>query len=228
MRRFTSIGGTILLLLGFSYAQEVEQADSLQTDPRAAVREAVAAFEQALAGIESYTCKLDSYAKGKDGKEEHKVYEYAFVQPGYVKMKVIQGGAGEVFYDPTTGKARGRKPGLLSVVRLTLDVNDPRIRSVRGHRVDETSWFYLLDSWKTYVDKAESLALQQKGDTLLLEAWGIPPNPYDEVAMRLFLSASSHLPLQFEALDSTGAVVHRVIYDDVTLNPGLKPEDLRF
>ncbi len=234
MRWMLTLAGLLMGFPALAPAQDTSTetpesaVDTVQSDPRAEVREAVAALEQALSGIESYTCILESYVKARDGKEEHKEYEYAFVRPGYVKMKVIRGGKGEVFYDPTTGKARGRKPGMLSVIRLTLDVNDKRITSIRGHRVDETSWFYLLESWKTYVEQADSVALRKEGNTLVLEAYGIPENPYDEVAMRLYLDAQTHLPLKFEALDANGEVVHRVAYRDVKLNPGLKPDDLRF
>lgn len=207
--------------------QEAAPADTAP-DPRAVVREAVAAMEQALSGIESYTCILESFVRGFKGEKEHKTYEYAFVKPGYVKMKVIKGPAGEAFYDPTTGKVRGRKPGLLSVVRLTLTPDDKRVKSVRGHRIDETSWFFLLESWKTYVDQADSVAMEERGDTLVLMAFGIPENPYKETAMKLFLDRNTHLPLGFEAYDAEGTLTHRVFYRDVKLNPGLKPEDLRF
>lgn len=213
-------------LLLVSLLQEAP-ADTV-TDPRAPVREAVAALEEALSGIESYTCILESFVLGFNGEEERKTYEYSFVKPGYVKMKVIKGPAGEAFFDPTTGKVRGRKPGLLSVVRLTLTPDDKRVKSVRGHRIDETSWFFLLNSWKVYVDKADSVALEEKGDTLVLFATGIPENPYKETTMKLYLDAKTHLPLGFEAFDAEGNLTHQVWYRDVKLNPGLKPEDLRF
>jgi len=197
-------------------------------DGRATVREALVALEKALSGIESYACILESFVLGFNGEKEEKTYEYAFVKPGYVKMKVIKGPAGEAFYDPTTGKVRGRKPGMLSAVRLTLSPDDSRVKSVRGHRIDETSWFFLLDSWKSYVERADSVVLEARGDTLVLMAFGIPENPYKETAMKLFLDKNSHLPLGFEAYDANANLTHRVFYRDVRLNPGLKPEDLRF
>jgi len=67
---------------------------------------------QAWQGVKDYTCILSSYNRLGD-KEEYKTYEYWYLKPGYVRMKVIKGKGkgGEVFYDPHRDKVRGHKGG---------------------------------------------------------------------------------------------------------------------
>ena len=188
------------------------------------------AWEKALSQIKNYECTLVSEV-WKDDKKEYKVYEYHYVHPDFVKMKVLKGDSkgGEAYYDPESGKVRARKTGLFSVIRLTLDPDNKKVTSIRGHKITETSFFYYYKKWKDYTTYANVYRDTLDNGHVLLVAEGLKPEEnYGAVRATLEFNPETWLPLKLEEYDANGKLIHRVVYQDIRINTGEKPEDLRF
>jgi hypothetical protein len=137
--------GCILSLSAVSRAQEGV--------PQSKAREIYDGALKAWEGVKDYTCIMESYNRLGD-KEEYKTYEYWYLKPGYIRMKVIKGKGkgGEAYYDPKLNKVRGHKGGFFSFVKLTLKPDDKRVTSIRGVRIDQTTFGYILGQLKPYMD----------------------------------------------------------------------------
>jgi|AMFO01.1.fsa_nt_gi hypothetical protein len=230
----------ILTLLGFPLSLDAQTAHVPPQEPQKSIHQMEAethdptpvfqAWEDALGKIKNYECTLVSEV-WKGDKKEYKVYEYHYVHPDFVKMKVIKGDSkgGEAFYDPTSGKVRARKTGLLSVVRLTLDPTDKKVTSIRGHKITETSFFYYFNKWKNYTTYANVYRDTLDNGHVVLVAEGLKTEEnYGAVKATLEFDPKTWLPVKLEEYDADGKLIHRVMYKDVRINTGETPEDLRF
>ena len=192
----------------------------------------IGAFRSAWDSLRDYTCTVESYERLKDKEDFHR-YEFRYLKPGWIWMKVIEGSnkGGQVSYNPFTKKVKGKKGGILGIIKLTLDPWDRRVTSIRGYRVDQSDWGTQLKRWEEYVNQYR---IEVSEDTLdgepvyILHATGIDPKKYDEaVEETLWLSKKLHLPLKLEAKNEKGVVFHRVRYRKVRINVGLKEEDFK-
>ena len=98
--------------------------------------------------IQDYTCILESFIR-KGDKTEERTYEYRYMKPGWVYMKILEGDnkGAVVIYNPKTEKVRARKGGILGSIKLTFDPTDKKVLSIRGHRVDESHIGAILNRW---------------------------------------------------------------------------------
>ena len=183
--------------------------------------------------IQDYTGILESFIR-KGDKTEERTYEYRYMKPGWVYMKILEGDnkGAVVIYNPKTEKVRARKGGILGAIKLTFDPTDKKVLSIRGHRVDESHMGAILNRWLDYLARAR---VEFKGDTaveglkgLLLEATGCDTAKYHGTWKEiLLLDPDNHLPVLIEQFDSSGELIHRVRIKDLKLNRGLKEEDFR-
>jgi outer membrane lipoprotein-sorting protein len=190
-------------------------------------------FKNAWAGINDYTCIIESYIR-KGEKEEIRTYDYRFMKPGWVRMKIIKGDnkGAVVVYNPTTKKVRARKGGILGVVKLTFDPTHKRVVSIRGHRVDRSHFGAILERWEDYFKRAE---VEYKGvgdfegkEGFLFEALNCDTLKYHGTYRELlWLDKNTHLPMGFEQYDEGGTLIHRVIYREIKWNVGLNEEDFK-
>ncbi|MCD6087527.1 MAG: DUF1571 domain-containing protein [Candidatus Hydrothermae bacterium] len=183
--------------------------------------------------ILDYTCILESFVR-KGDKKEVRTYEYRYMKPGWVYMKILKGDnkGAVVIYNPETGKVRARKGGILGAIKLTFDPTDKKVLSIRGHRVDESHMGAILNRWLDYLTRAK---VEYKGETTvdslkgpLLEATECDTAKYHGTWKEiLLLDADNHLPVLIEQFDRSGKLIHRVRIKDLKLNTGLKKEDFK-
>ncbi len=174
---------------------------------------------QVWQGVRDYTCTMDSYNRLGD-KEEYKTYEYWYLKPGYVRMKVIKGkGKGGVaFYDPHRNKVRGHKGGFFSFVVLTLSPTDKRVTSIRGVRMDETTFGHILSQLKPYVDHGQcGVGL---GTPVTLSCKSSTPYHGDIFSEKIVFD-SQLFPVVWERYGKDGTLLYRLECKDVQINKGL-------
>jgi len=179
---------------------------------------------QAWQGIKDYTCILSSYNRLGD-KEEYRTYEYWYLKPGYVRMKVIKGKGkgGEAFYDPHRHKVRGHKGGFFSFVVLTLEPTDKRVTSIRGARVDETTFGYILSQLKPYIDHGQCEVAQGNFVTVSCKS----PVPYHgDIFSEKVVFNNQLFPVVWERYGKDGTLLYRLECKDVRINKGLTYEEI--
>lgn len=202
---------------------------STATSPRDEALLWLERVEERLSRVESYSCRIESMIRSMDKTvTEEKVFHYTWVRPGVFKIRVLQGGMGEVFVDPREEKARARLPGPLSLFRVSLDLDDPRFTDVRGFHILESSWFSMIRTWIQRAKEAPEVRVERSGDTLVVETSGLANDPHGEYRARLYLDVSTLLPLGARAWDQEGGLVHEAWFRDIAVNTGLRPEDVRF
>lgn len=189
-------------------------------------------FRSKWDSLRDYTCIVESYERLGRKKDFHR-YEFLYLKPGWIWMKVIEGKnkGGIASYNPFTKKVRGKKGGILGVVKLTLAPTNKRVISLRGYRVDQSDFGTHLKRWEEYM---KNYNVTLKMDTLLgqdvyrLDATGIDPAKYDStVSETIWISPKNFLPLKLEARGKGGIVFHRAVYRDVKINQGLTEEDFK-
>ena len=190
-------------------------------------------FKKEWDNVDDYTCIIESYIR-KGDKEEIRTYDYKFMKPGWVRMKIIKGDdmGAVVVYNPEINKVRAKKGGILGIVKLTLDPSNKRVVSIRGHRVDNSHFGAILKRWEDYLKKAE---VSYKGlnefegrEGHFFEALKCDTLKYHGTYRELlWLDRDTHLPLGFEQFDGNGILIHRVIYENTKINVRLKKEDFK-
>ncbi len=186
-------------------------------------------YNQALKawqGVKDYTCTMESYNRLGD-KEEKKTYRYWYLKPGYIRMKVIKGKGkgGEVFFDPTRNKVRGHKGGFFSFIVLTLEPTDKRVVSIRGVRVDQTSFGYILDQLQPYVKAGECKELNSKG-IKRIECAASAKAYHGDIWKEKVLLDNSLMPVLWERYGKDGTLLYRLSCTDLKLNTGLTLQEI--
>ncbi len=211
MRRVVALA---LVLMFCSWFPGVLRA---QEDPKGLYQQALEAWQ----GVKDYTCVMESYNRLGD-KEEYKTYEYWYLKPGYIRMKVVKGKGkgGEVFFDPKKNKVRGHKGGFFSFIVLTLNPDDKKVTSIRGVRVDQTTFGYILFQLKPYVEAGECQMLEgreRKGLTCTAQGQSY----HGDIWKDKVVFDESMMPVVWERYGKDGTLLYRLVCKDVKLNTGL-------
>jgi len=194
--------------------------------PQSKAREVYDEALKAWAGVKDYTCTMESYNRLGD-KEEYKTYQYWYLRPGYICMKVIKGKGkgGEAYYDPKLKKVRGHKGGFFSFVKLTLKPDDKRVTSIRGVRVDQTTFGYILSQLKPYMEAGQCKVLDEQGmKGLSCAAWD--KAYHGDIWKEKVLLDQSLMPVVWERYGKDGTLLYRLVCKDVKLNSGLTLKDV--
>lgn len=183
--------------------------------------------------ISDYTCIIETYTITKDDKQVSTI-EHKFLKPKWIRMQILEGdGKGSIgVYNPFTKKVRGCKTGLLKIIVLTLDITDSKVRSIRGHRIDQGDCLTLIERLQTYHGNGELTDVQHttyNGEPAYLfkaevedssRLWGAQKE-------NIWLDAEDFFPLRSEQRLGDGTIVHYSTYHDMELNTGLTEDDFK-
>lgn len=191
---------------------------------------AIAAFDQAFAAINDYTCVLHVH-EAKGDRTQDRVYQYQFMKPHFVKTLILDGdgkGSGGVWVGGD--QVSGHQGGLFSGIHLKVSVNDPRAVSLRGVTIPEGLLQRIVDDYGstpgklTQVDggKVNGVAT----DRLELKA-ADPASNYGITDQILYLSKDTHWPVR-QVMYSGSQVVLDETVNDLKTNVGLTQSDFPF
>ena len=225
--RFAIYTFAIVSLL-FAQGQE-DVAEEIQSGPDPS--QIFGRMETLWSDLHDYTCVLHSYIEFEEETDD-RTYEYRYMKPGWVYMKIVAGkdkGA-RVRYDPVENKVSGAKGGIISFIKKSFDIDDPTVRSVRGHRVNESNWGLFVERAKGYFE-AGSVSFTgtdtlTEGETFVLEF--AAEDPRDEIGVARetwWISAQDTLPVQFEEYDVDGEFIRRINIRDLKFDQNLTEED---
>jgi len=210
----------MLALLCFPVFAE-GKGDSLP-DPKEIVNNMAGVFS----GVNSYACIADAHYKKAHLKED-KVYKIYFKRPEHVRIEVIKGDPGAVAVLSPDGKVRGHKGGLLSWIKLTVDIDSPIATTIRGHRMDQSHFPYMIKTMKKVLatDEARTLGeatVEGQAVYVMEIIHSVPRN--DLTRELVYVDKNTWLIKRILGYEGRREVVN-VTYRDIILNPDLK-EDL--
>lgn len=112
--------------------------------------------------IQDYHCTTISFARQGDETDD-KVLDIVFKRPALYRSTVIEGdNQGAVVTYNRDGVIHGMRGGALSLIVLTLEPDDERLRSLRGKRFFETAWGNEMEDLREFL--AEGWTLERLPD----------------------------------------------------------------
>jgi outer membrane lipoprotein-sorting protein len=135
MRHFPTFA-VLLISLSLAVSLAARAADAPLTTPEAVLRRA----EEKFRSLTDYRCRA-TLASQNGKRSESGEYQVWVKLPGMLRVHVDRGrGRGSDVAMARDGSIRGRKGGLLKAFVIGLDVDDKRLRSIRGNPVTEFDW----------------------------------------------------------------------------------------
>lgn len=191
---------------------------------------ALAEANEAFAKLTDYTATITVHEVDGRGVED-RTYAYAFKKPAYVKADIVAGpgkGGGIVWLGGD--KVKGHRGGILSGIRLTLDLHNKQVLSLRGDSVDTGTFGAILDQLKTVkgeISESEGPPVDGMATDALTLKVAAPSTAGGVTKIVLYLSRANHLPSKRERFAGDQLVKSETI-TDVKINVGLKTSDFPF
>jgi outer membrane lipoprotein-sorting protein len=189
-----------------------------------ALADPVSDFGAAWAKVDNYTVTITVHET--DGKNvQDRVYHYAYKKPHFAKIDVVSGpgrGSGSVWNGGD--HVRGHQGGLISGIKASISITDPRALSLRGDRIDQASFQSVADDFANGKVEVPSTTATVDGVAVDLVTVDLTAGP-DGVTQRVVaLSEVTHLPVRRSGY-AAGALVKQEDFSDLSINPGLKESD---
>ncbi|MBC5811108.1 MAG: hypothetical protein GIW95_09725, partial [Candidatus Eremiobacteraeota bacterium] len=169
------------------------------------------------------------YETSDDGKDvQDRTYRYKWKRPSMAQIDVLAGpgkGGGAVW---TGGEqVRGHQGGILSGIKMSIDIHDKRAVSLRGNTIAAASFEYMIKHFLTTTGAlAESPGPTIDGiaTTTITLAVADPKSDGNVTREVLYLGTAKHLPVRRDAFVGT-QLVGSETFKDVQTNTGIKTED---
>jgi outer membrane lipoprotein-sorting protein len=191
---------------------------------------AIAAFDQAYAGVTDYTCTLHVH-EAKGTQTQDRVYQYSFMTPHYIKTLIVDGdgkGAGGVWVGGD--QVSGHLGGILSAFHLKIGLHDPRAVSLRGVTIPDGQLPRIIDDYGTIPGKLTQTDGGKIGgietDRLELSV-ADPASNHGITDQILYLSKETHWPIR-QIMYSGSQIVLDESVNDLKTNVGLTKSDFPF
>lgn len=185
----------------------------------------VSLFEANLDTINDYKCVLHDFVK-KGKKESDNYWNYKFMKPKYIRMESFKGDrvGSKAFFDCVTKKVTGRQGGILSAVKLTLDLTSSLVKNIRGTTIAESDWLFVLQRTKNILKEEGVIASVSKTkykntDVTMLYMDNFSAEKYNFDETRMFFDSNFMLIGIYNYED--GVLIQDVSYTEVKLNTGL-------
>ena len=191
---------------------------------------AIAAFDQAFAGVNDYTVNLHVH-EAKGSQTQDRVYQYQFMKPHYVKTLIIDGdgkGSGGVWVGGN--QVSGHQGGILSGIHLKVDLHDPRAVSIRGVTIPQGMLQSIVDDYATIPGKLTQVNGGKVNgvDTDRLDLKVTDPASNNGISEQiLYLSKATHWPVRQIMYDGSQIVLDENV-TDLKTNVGLTQADFPF
>ncbi len=173
--------------------------------------------------IKDYSAIVETFNK-KGKLEETTVYDYKYLSPGYIRMKVIEGRkkGGEVFFDPKAYKVKGCKSVVFKFCK-EFNPDDNDIRSIRGVRVFETSLVNILKDTEKNLSKGVCSVKTEGAFDVLEINLGEKDKDVDRIVLKI--GKKDFIPYVWEKYGNN-QLLYRLSIKNLKTNIGLKLEEL--
>jgi outer membrane lipoprotein-sorting protein len=215
--------GSIILCLAYGPARAEEAPPPI-----------LARIEAKWASLTDYTCDIESHEQ-KGSRAEYSSCHFFFKKPMRLRAEILDGsrtGAkGSVSVYNGGDKVQGHMGGLMSMLTLSLGLNDPMILSIRGDRMTDMPWGHQIELLHAYetahahisigpptqIEGVETVPLIMTSDdaTFIAGNQGIA----HEV---IYYDSKNDVPVQLERSETVaGPVVIKSTFRNIRLNVGL-------
>lgn len=232
-RSITRIAFLFALALGVALAgpRSPGAAESAAPLPEDATPEQVLdGFQTFWKNLKDYGCTMDTKV-ARGAKETISVLTFTWKRPGLFKSKVIKGDdEGSWVWREADMKIRAKAGGALSLIKITMKDDDPRLADVRGARLQDGDWGSMVGGFLKRGDQGWTFT-RLPDETLkgtpcfVIQAEGKPDKMGE--TREVFYFAKADLSVRSRRLWEGAAQVDLTFYDDVKTNQGLTPEDLK-
>ena len=159
---------------------------------------------------------------------QDRTYDYSFKKPSFAHLEVTAGpgrGSSAVWRGGDTVK--GHQGGFLSMLRLTVSIDDRRATSLRGDTIDAASCAYEIKHFKETpgtLSEGPGPTIEGVTTTAVTLQVGDPAKNKGVSKDVLDISNETHMPLRREQYEGD-TLVKSETFRNVQLNPGLKDAD---
>ncbi|MHB2016926.1 MAG: hypothetical protein ACYCW6_08290 [Candidatus Xenobia bacterium] len=216
-----------LMICGLATMALLASAPLLADDASSAVK----GFDAAWAGINTYTCEIEEHITNGSSHED-RIYRFWFKKPMNLRNEITQGNRGgdrgSVAVYRGGDRVVGHQGGMLSMINLSLPLDDPKTTSIRGGKITDLTWSHQLDVLHGF----EAHGKVEAGTPTTFEGVSVIPltmsssdsawvNGSNQHYWRqnLDLAARTHVPVLLECFEQgTPAPVVRLIWRKAQLN----------
>ncbi|MEJ5308062.1 MAG: hypothetical protein WHT27_07180 [candidate division WOR-3 bacterium] len=203
---------------------------TLFSDPKEESLKILNSFKSILDTTTTYTCILHEYVKSNN-KSTDNYWDYKFLKPKYIRMESIKGDrlGSKAFFDCKTQKVTGRQGGILSKIKLTLDLSNSLVKNIRGITIAESDWPYVLNRTFDILDDngveiftGEAKFKGVKTNFIHIKNINLEKYRFDETKM---FFDENNLLIGFYNFEK-GDVVEDIHYQNIKINPPLTMDSM--
>ena len=121
--------------------------------------EAVQLLSRSFNKIQNYRCTIDSLeVLGR--KKDERLLEYHFMKPDYIYIKILKGNdkGSRVWYHEN--RILACMGGILGAIKVRFKPTDKMVLSLRGNRIDHSSWDFTINDMKAKIEAGWESSLE--------------------------------------------------------------------
>ncbi len=170
--------------------------------------------------LDTFSSILEVYNKERD-KEEYFIFEFYFKKPDNYRFNIIEGRDKGAVIIMREGRVRIQRPGVLKIIPLTLNPDDPLVLNIKKKRFDEMSLGYVI---QMITQKPIKFIGEEKilGISCFLLEIGLSKDRIHNFLSQRFYIDKNFIPIQLEQYEDYNGVktlTHKRTYKNYKINP---------
>jgi len=185
------------------------------------VETVISNLQQKFEQVKEYSCMQETYEKSGE-KTDSRIVKIFFRKPNLIRIEVLKGrdaGGIAIYKDNFVW---GRQSGWLKGIRLKFKPADKTVLSLRGSKIYETGWYYLLNEILDQKNQGylfgAAEAIFEKTPCLILTS--IYTKGEASIRHKFFIDSQSYIITGHEYYEDD-VLVSSGIYKDFIINSGL-------
>ena len=152
----------------------------------------------------------------KGNSIQDRVYLVRFERPTKTRVDIVEGdGRGSAALWDGGDRVRGHQGGILSFIKLNVDIHSKFATDLRGCTIDETNFGSLINHLESIKPSSERVSVVNGKVVLVVQT--DPSAPTSDVTKEVYVLALNWLPLEFTEY-TKGKIVRHVVNSDLKLN----------
>jgi hypothetical protein len=178
-------------------------------------QDAIARLAAAWDKINTYECTVSSH-EVEGTNVQDRVYHIRFEKPLETRVDVIDGdGRGSAAVWDGGDRVRGHQGGMLSMIKLNIDINNKLATSIRGTTIAQANFGALVNHLKS--QDPSIVHATSDGDKTVLVVEKQFPAPDTDVTKEVYIMGPDGLPMEYFQY-AHELVVKHVVYSELKLN----------
>jgi hypothetical protein len=178
-------------------------------------------YASVWSNLRSYTCTWTVHER-KGDRVQDRVYRVFFQKPLNTRAEIVDGdGKGSVALWTGGNRVRGHQGGILSFVKLNVDVRSRLAVSLRGATIAQLNMGSLLSHLQSI--GARNFTVEKQGEDSVLTARVHDPPPDTDALVEEFVFSPDGLPIESFQYGAGNIVLKHVTVSDYKLNVTLPP-----